>query len=725
MRDAILEAAERSLAAGRPWQATRALAPLLRDSEPEDSAALLVAARAAIAWRGWAAAEQLRAGRSWLDRAMGGDGRALLARARLERGRPQAAADAEAALASAGEGADLGERLVLLARALDRADRLDSAAAVYRRAAMRLPAAADWLTLRAAGLTRDPEARAVLLAGVALPAAAPRVPWTDALARERSGDLAGAARLYDSLGATLTGLLLRAREARDPADRERLRADLFTALRPRLGEADSRRAIGLLDSAFAPHRPVDELLIARRAAAVGLHERAATGFARGASTNLLTDGDRITWGQTLARLGRHAEAIRQFERVKGSRQAEARYQRARSLLRLGRRVPALSALRALLTEGRDSAIAATAGYLLANLHEDARDDAEARRIYREVARRYPATSFGPRAAFQAALITFLQGNHATAEREFAALALRLGRRGEGTAALYWAGRAAAAGGADAPARRHWESLLEKYPDSYYVIPAAQRLNVPVPEPPGEGAPLTGSEFALALDRAELLERLGLDFEARLERELVARQAERSITSLAEAARAFAARGHSGRALRLAQRALDRGAPLDGRLARLLYPLPVAHELAEEAQRVAVDPLLAAGLIRQESGFDPMARSVADARGLMQVVPSLGAVLARREQLSGWDPVLLYQPDLNLHFGLTHLAGVLRQYERVEHALAAYNAGGTPVRGWLALTGTRADPEVFIERIPYVETRDYVRIVLRNREIYRILYPGVR
>jgi len=88
-------------------------------------------------------------------------------------------------------------------------------------------------------------------------------------------------------------------------------------------------------------------------------------------------------------------------------------------------------------------------------------------------------------------------------------------------------------------------------------------------------------------------------------------------------------------------------------------------------------------------------------------------------------VLLYQPDLNVHFGLAHLADVLRRYDRVEHALAAYNAGGTPVRGWLELSGTRADPEVFIERIQYVETRNYVRIVLRNREIYRVLYPDVR
>ena len=725
LRDATLEAAERSIAAGRPWQATRALAPLLRSEAPRDSFVVLLAARAAIAWEGWSAAERLLAGASWLDGAFEGEGRALLARARLERSNPAALRDAELAVRAAGEGVSLGGRLVLLARALDRADRLDSAALVYRAAAVRLPAIADWLSLRAAGVTIDAAAREALLRSTSLPAAVPRVPWTEALAQERIGSFPAAARLYDSLGSAYSALALRLRAATDPAARDSLQLALVAALRPRLSAADTRRAIALLDSAFAPHRAVDELLIARRAAAIGLHARAVTGFSRGASSNLLTDYDRYVWGTSLARLGRHADAIVQFGRIAGPQRSQAQYQRARSLLRTGKRASALSVLRRLLNEGADTAVSATAGYLLANLHEDAKDDAEARRIYREIARRYPSTPHGPRAAFQAALIAYVLNDAPTAAREFAALAERQGVRSEGSAARYWAGRAASTAGSPAAAREHWQILLEKFPDSYYVIPSARRLDVPVPEPPGDGAPLTGSEFGAALDRAELLDRLGLGFEARLERDHVARLAERSIPSLAEAARAFATRGHSGRALRLSQRARDRGAPLDGGLARLLYPLPVANELELEAQRLGVDPLLAAGLIRQESGFDPAARSAADARGLMQVMPSLGAAFAAREQITGWDPVLLYQPDLNVHFGLAHLASVLRRYDRVEHALAAYNAGGTPVRGWLELTGTRADPEVFIERIPYVETRDYVRIVLRNREIYRVLYPDVR
>jgi soluble lytic murein transglycosylase len=89
----------------------------------------------------------------------------------------------------------------------------------------------------------------------------------------------------------------------------------------------------------------------------------------------------------------------------------------------------------------------------------------------------------------------------------------------------------------------------------------------------------------------------------------------------------------------------------------------------------------------------------------------------------WDPVLLYQPDVNVRLGAAHLAGVLRQYPAPAYALADYNAGRSRVVRWRQKPGAD-DPELFTERIPFVETRDYVRIVLRNRELYAALYPSL-
>ena len=105
---------------------------------------------------------------------------------------------------------------------------------------------------------------------------------------------------------------------------------------------------------------------------------------------------------------------------------------------------------------------------------------------------------------------------------------------------------------------------------------------------------------------------------------------------------------------------------------------------------------------------------------MQVMPTVGRALARAAAFPLWNPVLLYQPDVNLELGTRHLAELVRRYPQTVRVLAAYNAGTTPVDLWAAKVGV-ADEELFAERIPYRETRDYVRIIQRNEDMYRALY----
>jgi soluble lytic murein transglycosylase len=153
---------------------------------------------------------------------------------------------------------------------------------------------------------------------------------------------------------------------------------------------------------------------------------------------------------------------------------------------------------------------------------------------------------------------------------------------------------------------------------------------------------------------------------------------------------------------------------------VLYPLAYEIALTREARRRGLDRALVAALIRQESNFEPRATSRAGACGLMQIMPPVGRQLASAERYHLWDAALLYQPDVSLELGMMHLAGLLRDYRDVAHALAAYNAGSSRAKRWLEQAGTE-DAEVFVERIPFPETRDYVRIILRDRELYRRLY----
>jgi soluble lytic murein transglycosylase len=229
-----------------------------------------------------------------------------------------------------------------------------------------------------------------------------------------------------------------------------------------------------------------------------------------------------------------------------------------------------------------------------------------------------------------------------------------------------------------------------------------------------------SAMLAALRRAELLEALGMDDEARMEYDWMASAAEGSVETALAAARAFRDRDLAPRAIRLGNRALSNGAARDQRLYRVLYPLAFERVLTREAERHRLDPSLVAALIRQESSFEPRATSRAGARGLMQIMPAVGRQLAAAEDYHTWDAELLYQPDVSLELGMTHLAGLLSGYSHVSHALAAYNAGSSRAKRWLEKAGTQ-DPEVFVERIPFRETRDYVRIIMRNRELYRSMY----
>ena len=179
-------------------------------------------------------------------------------------------------------------------------------------------------------------------------------------------------------------------------------------------------------------------------------------------------------------------------------------------------------------------------------------------------------------------------------------------------------------------------------------------------------------------------------------------------------------GQPSRAIRLAQKLIDAG-QRDARAYRLLYPF-VDRRRADTRppRRNNLDPWLVAGLIRQESNFNPRAVSVANARGLMQVLPSVGQEVATSLRFPVWYPALLLDADANLQLGTAHLASFIKQYGPLPRVLAAYNAGGSRVTRWATKTGMD-DPELFAERIPFVETRDYVRIVQRNADVYRMLY----
>ena len=158
--------------------------------------------------------------------------------------------------------------------------------------------------------------------------------------------------------------------------------------------------------------------------------------------------------------------------------------------------------------------------------------------------------------------------------------------------------------------------------------------------------------------------------------------------------------------------------------QLIFPRPYWESIAGDAQTNGLDPYLVASLIRQESEFNPGAVSRANAYGLMQLLPSTGKSMAKKEGDKHFTPAELLNPTTNIQLGTRDLRQTIDRYGgEVQYALASYNAGDTPVRQWMTAGDYKDVPE-WVESIPYTETRDYVQAILRNREMYRAIY-GVR
>jgi len=150
----------------------------------------------------------------------------------------------------------------------------------------------------------------------------------------------------------------------------------------------------------------------------------------------------------------------------------------------------------------------------------------------------------------------------------------------------------------------------------------------------------------------------------------------------------------------------------------LFPLPFLESIMSWSGQRQLNPFLVAGLIRQESRFEPKIRSVAGAQGLMQVMPGTGTWIAQKIQLKDYN---LENPDDNIKLGTWYLDHTHEEYSNNSLlAVASYNAGPGNVSKWISKYGFN-DPDAFIEVIPFGETKGYVESVFANYWNYLRLY----
>jgi len=153
-----------------------------------------------------------------------------------------------------------------------------------------------------------------------------------------------------------------------------------------------------------------------------------------------------------------------------------------------------------------------------------------------------------------------------------------------------------------------------------------------------------------------------------------------------------------------------------RMYELRFPLHHDADIRAAAKRHGLDPAWIAAEIRAESVFNPNARSSANARGLMQLLPTTAAAVARRTGLPYAGAESLYDSSTNIALGSAYLREMEDKYGTPYRAMAAYNAGPTPTARWLSQRPAH-DPDLWIETISYKETRDYIARVLAFSTIY--------
>ena len=162
--------------------------------------------------------------------------------------------------------------------------------------------------------------------------------------------------------------------------------------------------------------------------------------------------------------------------------------------------------------------------------------------------------------------------------------------------------------------------------------------------------------------------------------------------------------------------------LSRRFLYFLYPRPFYGYAEKYSEKYNIPVNLIYSIMRQESLFDPVCSSGAGAIGLMQIISPTGYYIAGKVGCAYFNPDYLYRSSLNIKFGSYYLSSLLNEFSRKKYlAIASYNAGPGAVSYWKNNSLSDENRLLFIENIPYNQTRNYVKMVLRNYYVYNALY----
>jgi soluble lytic murein transglycosylase len=375
----------------------------------------------------------------------------------------------------------------------------------------------------------------------------------------------------------------------------------------------------------------------------------------------------------------------------------------------------------------EGAEADRAQFAAADILESQGKSNEAIPLYRSLPKKFPNSQVRDDSIWRLAWLHYRGGKLAEANGTFKSLASNAKEERYKTAALYWQAKTSQQLGAHDTANRLYQQIFDQGQESYYQALAAQalaRAGVAIPQSkPVKPASAndfhlqTYPEAAFHLIRSRELAQLKFHALAVNELDEINRIAGQQPPVRLLLIDEYMSNHAFARSVALAHQLP--GSAGDRLFHR--YPLAYWEIIQTKAREAEIDPYLVVALIRQESLFDTRARSSAAALGLMQLLSTTATRVAKQLGLTAPSSEKLLEPELNVTLGTHYLQNLLQRYSNNWFkAIAAYNAGEAAVDRWEKNIITD-DIEEFVERIPYLETRQYVKLVLRNHRIYKTLY----
>ncbi|HET9155822.1 MAG TPA: transglycosylase SLT domain-containing protein [Myxococcaceae bacterium] len=405
--------------------------------------------------------------------------------------------------------------------------------------------------------------------------------------------------------------------------------------------------------------------------------------------------------------------------------AEAMLVRARRLLKLDEHGKAMDRLQEISKRFAGEPAAEEADYFLGWLALQEGKLPAAAEALESFERKHPESRRRDEACFFRALAQIRNGNWAEADRALRELQERYPRSGMVPQAKYWRVRVKQLAGGKPV--EDYQDILKLYPQTFYGLLAQERLRElgAKPEPIFTERPRLSTKVAqapeLALPRA--LASAGLwresaeELRARLGAVHTPEAALRVGTALARVGEAWAA-------YHLANRLLwgKAYAQKDPGALALLYPRPYVSHVDETARAQGVHSSLLYAIMRRESAFQPDRLSAARARGLMQLMARTATAIAKELQRDPPEPDELYRPELNLDLSAWYVGQLAKRFVHPVLIAAAYNAGPAVTLKWTSELGS-LPVDLFVESVPFKETRAYMKQVVADDYLYQAFYGG--